>query len=231
MFEYVRGKFICFDGPDGCGKSTQLSQLKDVLETEGIGVTKAKDPGGTAIGDQIRHILLNSGHSQQNMDVRCETFLFMASRAQLAAEVIDPALKNGGCVLCDRFVSSTLAYQAAGGYPAGEIIKLARYAIGNTWPDLTIILDVTVDAGFSRAGRKRGLRQATARGGEAMLFDDATVDSMERRTKKFHEKARKLFLSLPKEYPGQVRVIDGHGEPALVHERVLEAVSDALGSD
>ncbi len=112
--ESLGGKFIVFDGPDGCGKTTQRDLLARHLEDQGLNVVTCKDPGGTEIGDRIRHILLDFDLSE--MDVCCETLLFMASRAQLVGEVIDPALKQNKVVLCDRFVSATCAYQGAAGY-------------------------------------------------------------------------------------------------------------------
>src|SRR5689334_13940919 len=150
--EKCAGKFIVLDGPDGCGKGTQLKLLAERLSSEGLTVVKAKDPGGTVIGDRIRSVLLDFDLSQ--MDVRCETFLFMASRAQLVGEVVEPAIRSGNVVLCDRFISSTCAYQGAAGYDMKRVIEVGRYAVGNTWPDLTIILNVSPDEGFRRTGRK-----------------------------------------------------------------------------
>src|SRR6185436_4631396 len=148
----LSGKFIVFDGPDGSGKGTQLQLLAEKLTAAGLQVVRAKDPGGTPIGDRIRSVLLDFDLS--TMDVRCETFLFMASRAQLISEVIEPALKASKVVLCDRFISSTCAYQGAAGYDPQRIIELGRLAVGNTWPQLTIILDVPPEEGFRRTGRK-----------------------------------------------------------------------------
>ena len=109
------GKFIVFDGPDGSGKGTQIERLKARIEADGGACVLAKDPGGTLIGDRIRHVLL--GYDLSEMNPRCETLLFMASRAQLVGEVIRPALDAGKTVLCDRFISATCAYQAAAGFP------------------------------------------------------------------------------------------------------------------
>lgn len=144
--ERLRGKFIVFDGPDGGGKSTQIERVVRLLDGHGVPVARAKDPGGTPIGDRIRHVLLDFDLSE--MDVRCETLLFMASRAQLVGRVIEPALRRGEAVICDRFVSATCAYQGAAGYDMGQIIELARFAIGRTWPDVTIVVDVPPELGF-----------------------------------------------------------------------------------
>ena len=106
------GKFIVFDGPDGCGKSTQSNRFAERVRAAGGGVTTCRDPGGTAIGDRIRSVLLD--YDLSTMDVRCEAMLFMASRAQLIAEVVEPALDRNETVVCDRFITSTCAYQGRG---------------------------------------------------------------------------------------------------------------------
>src|SRR5437868_14970375 len=110
---HLSGKFVVFDGPDGCGKTTQLKTLITKLDEAGVKVRRLREPGGTPIGEQIRELLLSTKNS--DMDVRCEMLLYMASRAQLVREQIIPALAAGECVLADRFASSTLAYQGGGG--------------------------------------------------------------------------------------------------------------------
>lgn len=224
------GKFIVFDGPDGSGKGTQIRMLAERLRAAGLEVVFAKDPGGTVIGDRIRSVLLD--HDLTDMDVRCETFLFMASRAQLVGEVIDPALAAGKVVLCDRFISSTLAYQGALGYDQKKIIELGRVAVGNTWPQVTIILDVPPDEGFRRTGRKPSQvgRNRKRDSGQGLLLADAQVDAMEARPIEFHRKVHKLFLSLPPEYPSHVVVIDGSGTAEEVHARVMSALESSLAA-
>ncbi len=238
--ESLGGKFIVFDGPDGCGKTTQRDLLARHLEDQGLSVVTCKDPGGTEIGDRIRHILLDFDLSE--MDVCCETLLFMASRAQLVGEVIDPALKQNKVVLCDRFVSATCAYQGAAGYDMQWIIDLAPFAIVETWPDLTIILDIDVDTAFARTGRKphhTGKHRKRAAGQHSM-FDDAFTDAMEARPLEFHRKVRDNFLSLQNsptrqsdfDYPGSVVVIDtaGFDSPETLHHEVLRVISENLES-
>lgn len=197
------GKFVVFDGPDGSGKGTQIRLLTQRLTREGVPFQTAIDPGGTRIGDQIRSILLD--HDLSEMDVRCETLLFMASRAQLVGEIIVPALRAGKAVICDRFISATCAYQRAAGSDVERIIELGRFAVGRTWPDLTVIIDVPAEVGFERIARKH--------------------DAMESRPMAFHRKVHDLFVNLPDGYPGQVELIDGTGSPEDVHERVLEVLS------
>lgn len=202
----LRGRYIVFDGPDGCGKSTQLDRLKRLIESQGGGWVQAKDPGGTPIGDRIRHVLLD--HDLSQMDPRCEALLFMASRAQLAAEVIRPAIAAGKTVLGDRYISATLAYQLAAGVPADVILDLGRLAVGETWPDLTIVLDVPPEVGFARTGRKPHHAARRADIGQISMFDGATTDAMERRPLEFHRQVRDNFRKLPGLYPRPLLLLD-----------------------
>ncbi|MCK6482626.1 MAG: dTMP kinase [Phycisphaerae bacterium] len=227
--ERLRGKFIVFDGPDGGGKSTQIERVVRLLDGHGVPVARAKDPGGTPIGDRIRHVLLDFDLSE--MDVRCETLLFMASRAQLVGRVIEPALRRGEAVICDRFVSATCAYQGAAGYDMGQIIELARFAIGRTWPDVTIVVDVPPELGFQRTGRPVGAGRSSVReNGQRMIFHDAHVDAMEARPLAFHRRVRTLFTELGNVYPRPVRVVDGTADVEVVHQRVLEALDSVLST-
>lgn len=210
----LRGTFIVLDGPDGSGKTTVQAGVAERLRQAGLTVTVCKDPGGTAVGDRIRGVLLD--HDLTQMTVQCETLLFMASRAQLVREVVRPALKQGHAVLCDRFVSSTCAYQVAAGDDLATILGLAEYAVGTTWPDLTLILDVPVEVGFARIGRRLSARREAQLAGPS----EATLDAMERRPTAFHEQVRASFLALPGRYPGQVEIVDATG-PA---ERIIEEV-------
>ncbi|MCK6457388.1 MAG: dTMP kinase [Phycisphaerae bacterium] len=224
--EKLRGKFIAFDGPDGSGKGTQIKLLGDALAAAGIAVVFAKDPGGTTIGDQIRHVLLD--YDLSKMDVRCETFLFMASRAQLVGEVIEPALKRGATVLCDRFISSTCAYQGAAGYDPKRVVELGAYAVGSTWPALSIVLDVPPEVGFDRTGRKPpSQRREKDVSGQRMMFHDVHTDAMESRPLDFHERVRENFRALEKVYPRPVVHVDAVGDRDAVHQRVLQAIADA----
>lgn len=221
----LAGKFIVFDGPDGSGKSTQLRLLADRLAATGLSVVRAKDPGGTPIGDQIRKILLEGDLSQ--MDVRCETFLFMASRAQLVTEVVAPALAAGSVVLCDRFISATWAYQGAAGYDVSRIVELGRLAVGDTWPHLTLIVDVPTEDGFQRTGRRphHAGRNRKNGAGQGMLLNDVQPDAMEARPIKFHRQVRELFLQLPPDYPGKSIVIDGRPPTDQVHQCIWETIA------
>lgn len=224
----LRGRFIVFDGPDGCGKSTQRELLGRRLTGAGLDVVHCKDPGGTVIGDRIRHEVL--GHDLTRMDVRCETFLFMASRAQLVGEVIEPALRAKKVVLCDRFVSSTCAYQGAAGYDIRRVIELAHYAIGDTWPDLTIIFDVDIDIAFKRTGKKPhhvgNSRHRQKHKEQETLFQDVNFDAMESRPKDFHRRVREIMLTLPEVYPRPVKILPADEDAERVHQRVWELLRD-----
>ncbi len=236
----LAAKFIVFDGPDGCGKTTQRDLLAQHLRNQGLDVVTCKDPGGTDIGDRIRHILLDFDLS--DMDVRCEALLFMACRAQLVGRVIQPAIKQRKVVLCDRFVSATCAYQGAAGHDMQRIIDLAPYAIGNTWPDLTIVLDVDVNTGFERTGRKphHTGKNRKRNAGQHGMFDDALTDAMEARPLEFHRKVRQNFISLQNtptgtagcKYPAPVALIDttNSAGPDAVHQEVLRVIEQQFAS-
>jgi len=226
IFERLRGKFLVFDGVDGAGKGAQLKLLHDGLTARGIDVVIPRDPGGTVIGDRIRHVLLD--YDLSKMDVRCETFLFMASRAQLARDVISPALLKKVACLGDRYVSATCAYQGAAGYDPRRVVEVARFAIDDIWPHLTIILDMPPDDAFKRTGRKPGGRRRCNGGeGQPKLFHDVDTDAMEARPLEFHRRVRDLFLELPDYYPAPVTIVDGIGSVDEVQTRVMEALSSA----
>ena len=197
------GKFIVFDGNEGCGKSTQARMLRDHLEQQGTRTVLVRDPGTTRIGEQVRGILLNPDHDE--MAMRCEMLLYMSARAQMMSEVILPALSDGACVLCDRFVSSTLAYQLDGdGMTAGEIRAVADIAIAGRWPDQTLILDMPVERSIARVTRAK--------------------DRIEQRPMAYHAVVRQRFLRQAGDNPSAYRVIDADRTPQAVQTDVLRAV-------
>lgn len=229
--DILRGKFIVFDGPDGAGKSTQRQRLADELARHDLSVVLCRDPGGTEIGERIRVVLLK--YDLTKMDVACETLLFMASRAQLVGEIIRPALAAGKTVLCDRFVTATCAYQGAAGFDPKRVIDLATFAIGDTWPDLTILIDVEPDEGFDRIGRKRtnsGKRRKASDHGEGLPFEEGDVnnkpDAMESRSLAFHRNVRQMFREVQSYYPRQVVSVDGTGDKDTVYARVQQAIRE-----
>lgn len=226
FLDRLRGKYIVFDGIDGAGKGAQLNLLESTLADRGIETVRARDPGGTPIGDRIRHVLLDYDLSE--MDVRCEAFLFMASRAQLSRDVITPALQSGKVCLGDRYVSATCAYQGAAGYDPAKVIELARFAVGDVWPHLTIILDVPPKHGHERTGRKTaGSKKTEPAARHPTLFHDVHTDAMEARPFQFHEMVHELFLKLPTIYPAPVVIVDGLGSIEEVQTRVMKVLADA----
>jgi dTMP kinase len=217
----LRGKFIVLDGGEGCGKSTQMGLLADRLAAQGLEAIRVHDPGATPIGEKVRAILLNPENSEMSM--RCEMLLYMSARAQLMAETILPALKAGKVVICDRFVSSTLAYQLGGdGLTADEIVKVAEIAIKGRWPDVTIILDMPIEASFERVRPKFSLFPDDPEAG-------VVKDRIEQRPREYHEQVRQNYLSQAKAHPDRYRVIRADRTPEEVHEDIWRTVN-SLGA-
>jgi dTMP kinase len=204
--------FIVFDGPEGSGKSTQVKFLQQRLESTGQSVLVVRDPGTTRIGEQIRAILLDPAHTE--MAMRCEMLLYMASRAQLISEKILPALASGKLVLCDRFVSSTLAYQLHGdSLSERDIRSVADVAIKQRWPDLTILFDLPVELSSSRVRPK------------FTLFPDdpdagVEKDRIEQRPLDYHEKVRQNYLAQAAADPAHYRILDASRPPQVIHEEL-----------
>ncbi|MCK4914165.1 MAG: dTMP kinase [Planctomycetes bacterium] len=197
------GKFIVLDGPDGCGKTTQSELLTKWLENSGVKTASFRDPGGTAVGEQIRQILLNPEHAA--MSERAELLLYMAARAQLWKEKISPALEMGKCVVLDRWLSSTCAYQGyAGGLGIENVIKLATDCLERVWPDLTIVLDIDLDVSARRLS--------------------STPDRMEQKGKTYHAKVRDGFLKLARGREN-FTIVNVSGSIEAVGEKVIETVN------
>lgn len=222
----VSGKFIVIDGPDGAGKGTQIVNLAGWIERAGGACLCTRDPGGTPVGDRIRHVLLD--YDLTEMDATCETLLFMASRAQLVAEVVRPALAAGRTVICDRFISATCAYQVAAGFPRETVLQLGRQAVGETWPHLTIVLDLPPEVGFERIGRTPGQAGRRDGGGQVSLFEGTSPDAMERRPLEFHRRVRRLFRELPQVYPAPAVLVDAARGPEAVFAEIQEVVQHAF---
>jgi dTMP kinase len=210
-----RGKLITFEGVEGAGKTTQLERAAAYLSEKGVGVATAREPGGTAVGEQVREILLSRENAA--MTPLAELYLYLAARAQLVAEVVAPALAAGTFVLLDRYVHSTLAYQGyglgvdlGGASPEENLAKLrelCRATVGDAWPDLVIVLDVEPEVGFARLA------------GE-------TPDRIESRDVEFHRRVRDGFLALAAEEPERVVVVDA----SPPEEEVFAAARAALAS-
>jgi dTMP kinase len=205
------GRFITFEGIDGSGRSTQMRILAKHLRSEGRDVLEAVEPGGTPVGSQIRRILLDSAN--QDLRPTTELLLYFASRAQNVEQCILPGLSAGKIVLCDRFTDSTLAYQGyARGLGEETVLTLDRIACHGLSPDLTLLVDLDLETGLSRAQ----VRNTGAAGSETRMDDQAI---------EFHRKVRAAYLDLAKKYAGRFRVIDGRGTPESVAARVWESVA------
>lgn len=201
-----KGLFITFEGADGCGKTTQLNLLKDYLEKNGYEVVLTREPGAKGLGEKIREILLN--YSGPVAD-RCESFLFLADRAQNIETIVQPAINEGKIVLCDRHTDSSVAYQGYGrGLDIEQIKKLNNLATGGMQPDLTLVFDVDIDTSMQRVGKDK--------------------DRMESSGNDFFNRVRNGYLELAKQEPERIRVIDSTKSIDEIHENVLKVVEKYL---
>ncbi|MGD0390537.1 MAG: dTMP kinase [Tepidisphaeraceae bacterium] len=213
----LRGKFIVFDGNEGCGKSTQARMLLAALEKSGVPAILVRDPGSTRIGEIIRNMLLDPQNT--DMSMRCEMLLYMAARAQMMSQIVQPALEQGRAVVSDRFISSTLAYQLGGdGLTEADILAVGQVAIDKRWPDMTIILDLPVSESNARARPKFTALPDDPIGG-------AEKDRIELRSLEYHEKVRENYLRQSKIHRGNYRVVDAGRDPQQVHAEVMRLLS------
>jgi dTMP kinase len=213
-----RGKFITFEGLDGCGKSTQMERLARVLEEQNIPVTVTREPGGTAAGEKIRGLLLDTRTS--GLAPMAELALMFAARAQHAEEVIQPALAAGQIVLCDRFTDSSEAYQG-GGRKLGSkpVHELHRALVGDLQPDLTILMDSDVAASVDRARRRNRAQNKT---------NSSDENRFERENRAFFSRVRTAYLEIANREPGRVVVVDARGTPDQTHAKIIEIVRRKL---
>ncbi len=207
----VRGRFISFEGTDGCGKSTQMRLLAAMLRAEGQDVLETAEPGGTRIGLQIRSILLDSAN--QELSPTAEMLLYFACRAQNVDEWILPALDRGAMVLSDRFTDSTLAYQgAARGLGRDVVMALHQIACRGLLPGLTIYLDIDLDTSLERAHARN------------LLIEDKDERRMDEQAVEFHHRVRQEYLKLAEMEPGRIKVIDGRADRKTIAARIWETV-------
>jgi dTMP kinase len=198
--------FLSLDGIDGTGKSTQCRLLVEWLRESGVETVSCTDPGGTPVGEQLRQLLLAS---RTEMSSRAEALLFMASRAELVARVIRPALETGRVVVSDRFVAATIAYQGhAGGLAPDELWDLGRFSTGGLLPDLTIVLDLPVAGAAARRRR--------------------TADRMEGRGAEYLERVRQGFLAEAARDARRFTVLDASPSVAVVQDRLRTVVGGFL---
>ncbi len=212
----MKGTFITFEGGEGSGKSTQARMLAGYLKHAGYDVVQTREPGGTAIGDAIRTILLNPELSEMNNVT--ELLLLSASRAQNVAERIKPGLERGNIVVCDRYTDSTLAYQGYGrDFDLGLLKSLNKIATGGVMPDFTILLDVPVELGLARS---KALDKEDAGQGQADRFELEDIE--------FHRRLRKGFLKMAEKEPERFIIIPVDKDIETTHRLVAAAVEEIL---
>jgi dTMP kinase len=213
-----RGKFITFEGLDGCGKSTQMELLARTLRKQDLSVTVTREPGGTAAGEKIRSLLLDTRTA--GLAPMAELALMFAARAQHAEEVILPALAAGQIVLCDRFTDSSEAYQG-GGRKLGSkpVHDLHRALVGDLQPDLTILMDSDVAASVDRARRRNRAHSKTS---------DSDENRFERENRSFFTRVHAAYQEIAKREPGRVAVVDARGTPDQTHVKIVEVVRRKL---
>ena len=202
-----RGLFITFEGADGCGKSTQLNMLADYLTKKGFEVVVTREPGAKGLGEKIREILLNYDDIVSD---RCESFLFLADRAQHIDMIVNPAVEAGKIVLCDRHTDSTVAYQGYGRQlPLDRIKMLNEMAVNGRHPDLTFVFDIDVETSMKRVG------------------DDK--DRMESAGKEFHNRVRYGYLEIAKQEPKRVKVLDATKTIDEISKLVIDLFEQNFG--
>ena len=208
-----RGRFITVEGPDGSGKTTAARHLAEWLRGRGVEVVLTQEPGGTALGDEIRRLVLHLRDVSDALDPRADALLFAAGRAQHTAELILPAIERGAWVVCARYVDSSLAYQGYGyGNDLDDLRRLQEFATRATRPDLTILLDVSVEVGLARTRRRA----------EWNRFEDTEEAA-------FFERVRTGYMELARAEPDRFRIVDGSGSVADSDSAIRETVAPLLG--
>lgn len=203
----MRGLFITFEGSEGSGKSTQSKLLCQYLKKKGHSVVHVREPGGTAISEKIRGVLLDG--KNKSMAAPCEMLLYMAARAQVVSEIIIPALRAGNIVVCDRFLDSTLAYQGYGlGVDRGLIRAIGKFATTGLTPDITIVLDLPVEAGL----RHR----------------HGSPDRIEQRSVAYHRRVRQGYLALARQAPRRIKVVAVDDHKLHTQQNIRAIISNVI---
>ncbi|MDA1275310.1 MAG: dTMP kinase [Verrucomicrobia bacterium] len=206
-----KGVFITFEGTEGSGKSTQIVRLENRLRKLGYTVKVVREPGGTPIGEEIRHTLKHSA-ANQGMTAETELLLLNASRAQLVREIVRPAIEAGEMVLCDRFYDSTIAYQGYGREMSmADVKNVIEVATGGISPNLTILLRISVNASEARRSARQN-SEATQR------------DRFEEANRAFFERVETGFQAIAASEPNRIKTVDGNGTIEQVEERIWEIV-------
>jgi dTMP kinase len=208
----VPGLFITFEGGEGGGKSTQIHRLAERLQSEGKKVLQTREPGGTPLGEAVRNLLQHDA-AGENMSSEAELLLFTASRAQLTRERIQPAVAAGEIVLCDRFMDSTTVYQGvARKLDAGSVAMINRFAVGETRPDLTILIDLSPEVGMARVHAR----------------SNGQLDRIEQEAIEFFEAVRAGYLKLAQAEPERFLVLDGSESVEALEGKIWAAVQPRL---
>lgn len=203
----MTGKFITLEGSEGSGKSTQSALIYDYLKKKGRDAVQLREPGGVKISEAIRNLLLDVKNEAMNPE--CETLLYMAARAQVVHETIEPALKAGKIIICDRFLDSTIVYQGCGhGMDIEFIKKLGVYATHGIQPDLTLLFDIDTKEGLSRTNAKK--------------------DRIELRPLDYHERVRRGYLELAAKEPQRIKVIKVNASKEEIFERVRALIDKVI---
>ncbi len=207
-----KGIFISIEGPDGSGKSTQIENIKRFFAEKNMETIYTREPGGTAIGERIREILLDKNCSE--MDYMTEAMLYAASRAQHVAQVIKPALAEGKVIVCDRFVDSSMAYQGFGRKLGDAVRIINEYAVAGCMPDVTFLMKVDPNIGKGRV-------QSRAAGGQA-------EDRLDAEKVAFHEEVYKGYLALEELYPHRIVGVDASRGIEEIREDILRKLEEVL---
>ncbi len=208
-----RGRFITFEGSEGCGKSTQIARFVAWLREQGHEVLVTREPGGSLLGEKIRHLLQHDPEGE-GMTAESELLLFAASRAQLVRELILPSLEKGRWIVADRFYDSTTVYQGVGrGLDIEAVGRINAFAVGPAIPDLTFLLDLDAATGHARA----------------VAASAGTHDRMESQPLAFFESVRRGYLDLAAREPDRIAVIDASRTVDEVFDQLVAAFSDRIG--
>lgn len=204
----MKGTFITFEGSEGSGKSTQAGLILEYLKSKKMPVVLLREPGGVKISENIRKLLLDVNNA--GMSDECETLLYMAARAQMVKEVLEPRLKSGKIILCDRFLDSTIAYQGYGnGIDIKTIEHLGLFATKGLAPDLTLLFDIQPEKGLARINQRK--------------------DRIELRSLGYHKRVRNGYLDLSKKYSERIKVIKVDAPKEEIFKRVKFIIDALLG--